>query len=119
MLEIHGLRDLAELDRGVVEFLFKRGLEEIWADLMARAMVKTVRTLDVKLAFTPKAKTNGDLMSVEMTVEVNGKRPVLRTSAYSVRPDGKGGMVVLPGVDDPGQEQMDFDKVQDKKGEKK
>lgn len=81
--DIKGIADLAVVERGIVDALFKRAVEAVAVDMERRPSVETAREIVLTMRATPKAGESGVLVEVRLEFELKTKVPVSRTREIS------------------------------------
>ncbi len=87
---IQGIGDLARIDRGTVDLLFREALHATIEDMIDRPGVEAAREIQIKVRLAPVAGDAGHLEDVHAQIEVKATRPTLKTRVYSMTPQGEG-----------------------------
>jgi len=93
LCKIRRLADLALIDGGAADLLFRRYLERAIENLQGRPTVSKTRVIHIKLLMTPVAADSGELQETLTEVEVNGNLPAARTRTISMGCAGVNGLL--------------------------
>ena len=91
MRRLNGLADVAELNEGAVDAIFKRALLQCVNDATDRPADGSARTITVQLSLTPVSGSEGILEEIQVGVQVKHSLPKQHTRSISMIPDAPSG----------------------------